>query len=93
MIFKWVIKLYVKYDHNYYSLNIHTERRDSHQKTKMCMPGKKMITAVYYSIFLISLFFLGYSCSTLKMTPKSTDTHIYKGENHLRVFIINLVIF
>ena len=37
MIFKWVIKLYVKYDYNYYFLNIHTKTRDVHQKAKMCM--------------------------------------------------------
>lgn len=35
--FKWVIKLYVQYDCNCYSLNIHMKTRYFQQKDKMCM--------------------------------------------------------
>lgn len=43
MILKWIIKLHVKHDYNYYSLNKHTKTMNIHHKVKMCMPGKNMI--------------------------------------------------
>lgn len=59
-----------------------------HQKAKMCMLRKRKVTYFHFS-----QIFLGGSYSALKMTQESINTHTHKSKNHLRVFIISLIIF
>lgn len=94
MIFKWVIKLYVRYNCNHYSLNIHKKTRDIHQKGKMCKPGKNMIIIYYIKYYILfPKFSWDIAIGLWKWPQKSLDTHIHKSKNHLTVFSISPIIF